>query len=172
MQPTFPGTTADSLVAGAFLLWTVLTIAGLLRWRQVSPVLVSVLAPSWALFAPYPIVYDFVLAFRSRGGDGRFSRWKLLPWTYTRAWHHALWNPGLGEQVFVFRLCQALAELEGAAPGAERRRARDFLRALVARRIGQEPEAVEFMILRRWPLAGGSEEQVFVSGDEAQANVP
>jgi hypothetical protein len=170
---TFPGTTADALVGGAYLLWIVMTLCGVWQCRHVFPGIVSTLAPSWPLFAPTPIHYNYDLAFRTRRADGEFSPWKPLPTSYTRAFHHAVWNPGFDEQIFLFRLCQALVELHETDRSAERLRqgAFEFLHSLIALRAGEEPETMQFMILRSCPLAPGSVAAFLVTGEEEPADV-
>lgn len=168
MYLTFPGTAADALVGGAYLLWLAVTLCGLLRWRRDLPALLCILAPSWPLFAPHPIVCDYDLAFRLKRGPGRFTCWKPLPVRYARGLGHAVWNPSFHEQLFVFRLCQVLVELAETDPWLQRlrQRAYDFLLSLVAARAGAPPGAVEFMILRRRPLAAADADVVFVSGND------
>jgi hypothetical protein len=163
----------ESLVGGAFGLWIIITLCGLLRWRQIFTGIGSVLAPSWPLFAPDPIIYNYDLVFRLNRGEGNFSPWKHLLTSYSRAWYHVLWNPGFDEQIFLFRLCQALVELEGTDRRIQRLRARahDFLRSLIATRVGEQPGTIEFLILCRRPLAPDSVEVVYLSGDEVGARV-
>jgi hypothetical protein len=169
----FPGTTADALVGGAYLLWIVVTLCGVWQCRHVFPGIVSTLAPSWPLFAPTPIHYNYDLAFRTRRADGEFSPWKPLPTSYTRAFHHAVWNPGFDEQVFLFRLCQALVELHETDRSAERLRqgAYDFLLSLIALRVGEQPDTIQFAIRRCCPLIPDGAELFLVSADDEPVGV-
>jgi hypothetical protein len=169
MQHTFPGSTADALVGCAYVLWIVITMCGVLQCRHVDPGLVSTLAPSWPLFAPDPISYNYDLAFRSELGDGKFSPWRPLTTSYTRALHHAIWNPGFDEQIFLFRLCQALVELAETSPRIARLRecAYDFLLSLVALRAGEQPDRIQFMITCSCPLDGDGADVVFLSMRES-----
>jgi hypothetical protein len=173
MHLTFPGTTADALVGGAYLLWIAITLCGVWHCRHVFPGIVSTLAPSWPLFAPTPIHYNYDLAFRTKGPGGEFSPWKPLPTTYTRAFHHAVWNPGFDEQVFLFRLCQALVEFHETDRRAERLRqcAFEFLQSLIALRAGERPETMQFMIVRSCPLAPDTRAAFLVTGQEEPAGV-
>jgi hypothetical protein len=154
MPFTLPGTTADTILGCAYLLWIAITLCGLLRWRKPLPALASILAPSWPLFAPYPIVYNYELAFRVRQGDGSFTPWRQLPTRYARALYHAVWNPRFHEQLFLFKLCQALVEVPEGEGGVDRLRlgAFDLLHSLAAPRIGARPETIQFMIRRCCPL--------------------
>jgi hypothetical protein len=47
VQLTFPGTTADALIGGAYLLWLLMTICGVWHCRHVPPGIVFTLAPRW-----------------------------------------------------------------------------------------------------------------------------
>src|SRR5262245_15541304 len=114
MQLAFPGTTADWFVGCAYVLWLLVTLYWVLRCRHLCPGIVSTIAPSWPLFAPNPIVYNYDLAFRLKRPDEWLPPWKRLPVRYTRTWYHAVWNPGFHEQIFVFKLCQVLAEVPRA----------------------------------------------------------
>jgi hypothetical protein len=174
MQSTLPGSTADTLVGGVYLLWIAVTLCGLLRWRKTLPALACILAPSWPLFAPYPIVYNYELAFRTKHGDGSYSAWQQSPLGYTRALHHAVWNPRFNEQLVLFRLCQALVEIPETERRVERLRqhAYDILLSLAARRLGEQPETIEFMIRRCCPLLPDRAQVFLVSGHELPADVP
>jgi hypothetical protein len=165
MPLALPTTPADTLVCGVFLLWLLVTVGGVLRNQNIAPGIVSTFAPTWPLFAPNPINYNYDLAFRSERGGGRFSPWKPLPLRYGRAWHHAVWNPGFDEQIFLFRLCQILVEVAETNPGIVRlrERAHDVLLSLVALRAGVEPDSLQFMITRRCPLDAGGADVVFLS---------
>jgi hypothetical protein len=167
MRLDFPGTTADLVVAGAYLLWITITLCWVLRCRHLCPGIVSTLAPSWPLFAPDPIVYDFDLAFRLKRADGSFSPWRPLPAGYSRAWHHAVWNPGFDEQIFLFRLCHLLVAIKDPRVESLQQRAHDFLLSLVAIRAGGQPERVEFLITRCRPLDSDHADVVFLSESEA-----
>ena len=173
MELAFSGTMADSLIGRAFVLWIVITMLGLLRTRQIFPGIVSIIAPTWQLFAPNPIIYNYDLAFRSKRGEGQFSPWKQLSMSYSRAWHHAIWNPGFAEQIFLFRLCQSLVELDETDRRVERLRERayDFLLSLIAIRFGEQPETIQFMIVRCCPLTPDGAYVVFLSEDEMGADV-
>jgi hypothetical protein len=173
MQLAFPGTTADWLVGSAYVLWLLITMCWVLRCRHICPGIISTFAPSWPLFAPNPIVYDYDLAFRSKRADGRFPPWEPLPMNNSRAWHHAVWNPGFHEQIFVFKLCQVLAEVPRADRRAKRLRGRahQVLRSLIAGRVGERPEAIQFKITRRRPLNPGSGEVVFLSRNDVRGDV-
>ena len=168
MPVTFPGTPADRLVCCVYVLWLAVTIGGVLRCKNLSPGIVSTFAPTWPLFAPSPINYDYDLAFRAQHGEGRFSPWQLLPPRYGRAWHHALWNPGFDEEIFLFRLCEVLVELQETNPriGRLRRHAHDVLLSLVALRAGEQPDQVQFIITCSRPLGPGVAEVVFLSVPE------
>src|SRR5262249_20306846 len=122
----------------------------------------------WPLFAPDPIIYDYDLAFRLKRADGNFSPWGQLPAGYSRAWHHAVWNPGFDEQIFLFRLCHLLVAIEAtdSRVGWLQQRAHDFLLSLVAIRAGEQPERVEFLITRRRPLDPDGADVVFLSDCE------
>jgi hypothetical protein len=172
MHLTLPGSTADALVGCAYLLWIAVTLGGLLRWRMNLPILACIFAPSWPLFAPYPIVYNYELAFRAKHGDGNFSPWRQLPRRYGRALHHALWNPGFSEQLFLCRLCQALVEVPETEPGVERLRARayDLLAALAVPQLGEQPESIQFRIRRSIPLIPDRVQAFLISGDEQLAD--
>jgi hypothetical protein len=174
VQFAFPGTTADWLVGCAYLLWIIITLCGVWHCRHVSPGLVSTLTPSWPLFAPTPINYDYDLAFRTRRAGAEFSPWQPLPASYTRALSHAVWNPGCDEQLFLFRLCQALVEFDGTDRRVERLRqdAYDFLRSLIALRAGEPAERIQFAIRRRCPLDPDGAELFLVSADDEPAGVP
>ena len=165
MRPTFPDTTGDALVGCAYLLWIGITLCGLLRWRKQLPGLLYILAPSWALFAPFPIVCNYDLDFRAKRGEADFSPWSPLPLTYTRALHHAVWNPGFSEQLFIFRLCQALIELPEADRKVQRFRegAYGFLLTLAAFRLRAQPETIQFRIRRYCALVPEMEESFLVS---------
>jgi hypothetical protein len=169
MLLTFPETVADGVVCCLFALWLVVTIAGVLRNKNITPGIVSTFAPTWPLFAPNPINYNYDLAFRTECGDGQFSAWKPMPPNYRRAWHHALWNPVFDEQIFLFRMCQILVELVETNPGSAwlRQRAHDVVLSLVARRAGEEPDRIQFLITRRYPQAPDDAEVVFVSVAES-----
>jgi hypothetical protein len=173
MQLAFPGTAADGLVACAYVLWLLITMVWVLRCRNICPGIVSTFAPSWPLFAPNPIVYDFDLAFRSKRADGKAPPWERLPMRYERAWHHAVWNPGFHEQIFVFKLCQVLVGVPKADRRTKRLRARayQFLRSLIASRVGERPEAIQFKITRCRPLNPGSAEVVFLSANGVRGDV-
>jgi hypothetical protein len=172
MQVLLPGTAADSLVACAYLLWIVLTVAGLLRCRQIFPDLACIVAPIWPLFAPNPIVHDYDLAYRAKGGEGEFSPWKRLPMGCSRTVSHAVWNPGFAEQLFLFRLCVFLVELEETNSRAKRVRSRayEFLLHWTASRTNNHPDTVQFMIVRCRPLAPGGGEVVFRPGNRPGAD--
>ena len=150
------------------MLWIVITLCGVWRCRHRFPGIVSTLAPSWPLFAPTPIHYDYDLAFRTRRAAGEFSPWKPLPGSYTRALHHAVWNPGFDEQLFLFRLCQALVETDETDRSAEglRQGAYEFLLSLIALRAGEQPATLQFMIIRCSPLTPDRVERFLVSGEE------
>jgi hypothetical protein len=165
MPLPFPNTAADMLVGCVFVLWLVITIAGVLRNKNITPGIVSTFAPTWPLFAPNPVNYNYDLAFRSERGEGQFSAWKPLPANYGRAWHHAVWNPFFDEQIFLFRMCQVLVELVETNPASAwlRQRAHDVLLSLVARRAGEEPDRIQFLITRHYPQAPDDAEVVFVS---------
>jgi hypothetical protein len=165
MPLAFPGSTADWVVACAYVLWISITLFWVLRCRHLCPGIVSTLAPSWPLFAPHPISYDYELAFRPKRADGNVPGWERLPTSYARAWHHAVWNPGFHEQLFLFKLCQVLAEVPGSDRRARglRTRAYRFLRSLIASRAGERPDAIQFRITRRRPLVPGGGEVVFLS---------
>jgi hypothetical protein len=167
-----PGTTADWFVGGAYVLWVLITLCWVLRCRHVCPGVVSTLAPSWPLFAPRPVDYDYEVGFRPAGAGGALP-WKRLPTRYARAWHHAVWNPGFHEHLFLFKLCQFLAEVPGADRRArrQRRRAHRVLRSLVAGRAGEMPDAIELRITRRRPLHPGGEDVVFQSGSGARGHL-
>ena len=174
MHLPLPGTTADALVGGAYLLWIGITLCGVWRCRAVRPGLGSTLAPSWPLFAPTPINYNYDLAFRSRRTGAAFSPWQPLPMKYSRALSHAVWNPEFDEQLFLFRLCQALVELPETDPGAERLRqgAYEFLRSLIALRAGEPPDRIQFAIRRCCPLVPDRAALFLVSADKEPAGVP
>jgi hypothetical protein len=148
-------------------------MCGVWQCRHVFPGIVSTLAPSWPLFAPTPINYNYDLAFRTRRAGAEFSPWQPLPTRYARAFYHAVWNPGFDEQVFLFRLCQVLVELGETDRSAERLRqgAFEFLHSLIALRAGEEPETIQFMILRSCPLAPDSVTAFLVTGEEDPAGV-
>jgi hypothetical protein len=165
---------ADALVAGAYLLWIVITLCGVWRCRHVCPGLVSTLAPSWPLFAPTPINYNYDLAFRARRAGAKFSPWQPLPAKYSRALSHAVWNPEFDEQLFLFRLCQALVEFPETDPSTGRLRqdAYDFLRSLIALRVGEPPDTLQFAIRRHCPLIPDGATLFLVSADDEPAGVP
>jgi hypothetical protein len=165
MQLTFPDTTADWFVACAYVLWIVITACGVLRCRHRAPGLLSTLAPYWPLFAPDPINYDYDLAFRVRHDGEEFSSWQPLPMSYSRTLSHGIWNPRFDEQLFCFRLCQAIVELPETNPriGKLRQQAHDVLLSLVAVRGGAEPERVQFRITARCPLDPEGAAVVFLS---------
>jgi hypothetical protein len=171
MQATFPGTTADSLVGCAYLLWIAITLCGLLRWRKDLPGLVSILAPSWPLFAPFPIAYNYDLAFRAKRSEETFSPWTQLPTTYTRALHHGIWNPSFSEHLLLFRLCQALIEIPETDRKVERLRegAYGFLLTLAALRLRAQPETIQFRIRRCCPLIPEMEDVFLVSPQQEPA---
>jgi hypothetical protein len=171
MPLTFPGTPADWLVGCAYGLWIVITICGVLRCKGLGPGIGSTLAPTWPLFAPDPINYDYDLAFRARRADAEFSPWQPLPMSYPRALYHAVWNPGFDEQIFLFRLCQALIEVPEKDRSCERLRqgAFDFLLSLAALRLGEQPETIQLRIRRCCPLTPDRAHLFLVSGDDAPA---
>jgi hypothetical protein len=169
MHLPIPGTVSGALVAGAYALWIAITMCSVLRCRCRFPGVVSIFAPTWTLFAPTPITYDYDFAFRAKLGNGELSPWKALPMPYTRALHHALWNPDFDQQIFLFRACQILVELAETNPKIAklRRRAYDFLLSLIAVRAGEQPDRIQFMITCRCSLEPEDAEVVFLSADPA-----
>jgi hypothetical protein len=165
MSLTVPTTTADALVCCVFVLWLLVTIGGVLRNQNIAPGIVSTFAPTWPLFAPNPIHYNYDIAFRSERSGGQFSPWKPVLLNYGHAWHHAVWNPCFDEQIFLFRVCQILVEFAETEPAMARlrERAHEVLLSLVALRAGAEPDSIQFMITRSCPMDTDDAEVVFLS---------
>jgi hypothetical protein len=86
---------------------------------------------------------------------------------------HAVWNPDFDEQIFLFRLCQALVDLQEKDPRTERLRqdAYEFLRSLIALRAGEPPGAIQFAIRRCCPLEPDGAKLFLVTADDEPADV-
>jgi hypothetical protein len=119
-------------------------------------------------------VYDYDLAFRARQGEDAFSPWTPLPMTYTRALHHAVWNPSFSKQLLLFRLCQVLIEMPETDRNVERLRegAYGFLLTLAALRLRARPETIQLMISRCCPLIPGGAQVFLVSPQQEEVAVP
>ncbi len=158
-------TTADFVIVAGFVVWTVVSALRILRSSDFFPGPLSIFTPSWPLFAPNPVSYDYHLACRTHIEGNTFTRWQEVPsYSERRVWHVG-WNPGFAKDLLLFKLAQLLVEFaedEDAKVQFLRSEAKKYLCTYASESVAVE-RPVQIALFRKESRSGNAN-LVYISG--------